>query len=135
MKKVIFFLLFTGVAVAEQYLCIAEHSVGFSYDKVKKEWENTNFKAYRKYVISERDGTKYAFQVTTVGEDIALIFCESDFDQDSYLSCTGLGDSRFNKNNGRYLYSFPYGYYDVLPPRMDGGSDTPLIEIGKCSPF
>ena len=47
----------------------------------------------------------------------------------------GLGDFRFNKNNGRYLYSFPYGYYDVLPPRIDGESDTPLIEIGKCSPF
>ena len=134
MKKVIFFLLFTGVAVGEQYLCVPEHSTGFSYDNVQKEWKNTKFKTDHKYLISERDGTEYAFYVTRVGDPIALSFCESDFNESGFLSCSGIGEFHFNKKNGRYLYSYSIGYYNVLSGK-DEGADTPYLEIGKCSPF
>jgi len=139
MKKVIFFLLFTGVAVAEQYLCVAEHSTGFSYDKATKEWKNTNFKTSTNYLVSKADGTKYAWQVTEIGKTRPSFRCESDFDEYGYLSCSGIGgDLNFNKKNGRFLHSYLIGYYIVLPEvnkLTDEGSDTPFIEIGKCSPF
>ena len=130
----------TGVAVAEQYLCIAEHSAGFSYDKVTKEWKNSTFKVSSKYLISKADGTKNAWHITEIGETFPLFRCESDFDEYGYLDCSDSVNSKFyfNKNNGRYLASYPLGYYIVLPGLnkfTDETSDTPNLEIGKCSPF
>ena len=139
MKKVIFFLLFTGVAVGEQYLCVPEHSTGFSYDNVQKEWKNTNFTADGKYVIAKADETKHAWQVTEIGETSSSFRCESDFTEYGYLRCSGIGgEFNFNKRNGRFLRSYLIGYYTVIPEVNQGkdeGSDTPLIGIGKCSPF
>lgn len=127
------------MAVAEQYLCVAEHSTGFSYNKVTKEWENANFKADEKYVIAKADGTKHAWQVTEIGKTSPSFRCESDFTEYGYLSCPGIGgDFNFNKKNGRFLFSYLIGYYTVIPEVNQGkdeGSDTPLIGIGKCSPF
>ena len=67
-EKVIFFLLFTGIAVGEQYLCVTEKAVGLSYDKVAKEWKNTNFKTDTNFLVSKADGTKYAWKVTKIGQ-------------------------------------------------------------------
>ncbi len=132
----------TGAALAQQYLCVAEQAAGFSYDKATKEWKNATFKASSKYLISKADGTWGAFQVTRIGDDSPFIFCKSDFNEASFLLCSAglaaIGDFNFNKTNGRYLYSSPFGYYNVLPEAnniTDENSDTPFLEIGKCSPF
>ena len=132
----------TGAALAQQILCVAEQAAGFSYDKATKEWKNATFKASRKYVVSEGETKSSAFKVTRIGTTTASYFCESDFDELGFLSCSasnyGIDQFNFNKNNGRYLYSFPFGYYNVLPEVnkiIDEKSDTPYLEIGKCSPF
>ena len=129
----------TGAALAQQYLCVAEQAAGFSYDKATKEWKNATFKVSSKWLVSKADGTKYAFQVTEVGKTRPSFRCESDFDEYGYLSCSGtIGRFNFNRKNGRFLTSYPIGYYNVLPGIngiTDEGSDTPSLEIGKCSPF
>lgn len=63
--------------------------------------------------------------------DVGMLFCES-----------GLFPRRlrFNKNNGRFLATYLFGYYAVGLKFLgkvvtDETSGTPFIEIGKCSPF
>ena len=127
----------TGVALAEQYLCVVDKAVGFSYDKVTKEWNNTNFNANSKYLISEGDGSlkDAVWQITEVGNSFPSIGCKRDFNDYGILLCSDLiSDFRFNKRNGRFLHTYPIGYYNVLPGE-DEGTDTPSLEIGKCSPF
>jgi len=131
MKKVIFFLLFTGVAIGEQYLCVVEKSVGFSYNEEQKEWENTNFSTNFKYVISKADAV---WQITRIGESFPIISCKGDFNDYGILLCSDLSDFRLNKRNGRFLHTYPIGYYNVLPGE-DEGDNTPYLQIGKCSPF
>lgn len=56
-----------------------------------------------------------------------------------YLQCEGLlHDFLFNKNNGRFLHIYSFGYYNVPPALIDTPDEnnaTPLLEIGKCSRF
>lgn len=37
---------------SESYLCVADKATGFSYDETTKEWNQTSFKADKKYSIS-----------------------------------------------------------------------------------
>ena len=128
---------------AEQYLCIADGATGFKYDETKKTWNEASFKIQdAKYVISSPDNAAatHAYRVMKLGESTPTATCEQDFNDPGYLFCSGqLGtaDFRFNRKNGRYLLSFFHGYYSVLPESKtpEAMSDTPFIEIGKCSPF
>jgi hypothetical protein len=67
--------------------------------------------------------------------------CKDGFDEYGYLYCKPyvLGvDFYFNKNNKRFLMNHIRGYYNVLPGMnniTDENSDTPVIEIGVCSPI
>jgi hypothetical protein len=143
-EKSIFVIIFALIflmpmtVAAEQYLCVEEMSVGFYYDKTAKQWENTNFKANSKYIISKSEGKSFAFRVTKFEEKDSVADCESSFDKLGFLLCEGLGVFfQFNKNNGRYIRTYLLGYIYVLPQLnvTDEKSDTPYMEIGKCSPF
>ena len=122
------------VADAQQYLCVVERAVGFAYKS--NSWENAHFKTENKYIISKGDGKGY--KVTKVGDKNELVSCEKDFNEFGYLFCSGLPEFKFNKNNGRFLLAYLLGYYNVLPQQnkiTDENSDTPYLEIGRCSPF
>ncbi len=129
------------IASAEQYLWVTEHATGFSYDKTSKEWKNTNFTPEHKYIIAKSKYKAYSYQVNELGEDDPASFCKEGFNQYGYLFCQEgyiHTEFRFNKKNGRFLAVSPYGYYNAMPGEAkvtDETSDTPLIEIGKCSPF
>lgn len=153
MKSVLGFvfvgIILSGVMEAyceEKYLCVAELSTGFKYDRDEKKWEQADFKAGSKYIIGKTDEVeeklfdkKFVFKVSQLGDNDSKYFCKEGFDSVGNLSCTGAGQFNFNKKNGRYLFVYPMGYVNVLPGgryfQTDEESDTPFIEIGKCSPF
>ena len=61
-------LLFANAAHAvEQYLCTADRASGFSFNKVKKEWDHATFKANSKYVVSKPEDGGAAFVVREIG--------------------------------------------------------------------
>ena len=132
---------------AQQYLCVADLSTGFGYNETAERWVRANFNVENnKYIISEKSEQvisyrEYRFGVTQVGEEVPDYYCESGFEGPGFLSCEsfiGLGTFQFNKDNGRFLRAYWAGYFNVLPKVndiTDATSDTPLIEIGKCSPF
>ena len=122
------------VAYAQQYLCVAEKSAGFAFDERTKDWKATTFRTDAKYLIAPGRTREHAFQVTKVGEDSAFWFCKAGFNENGYLYCDGPGPFKFNKRNGRFLSGFLFGYINVAPG-TDERSDTPNLEIGKCSPL
>lgn len=124
---------------AEQYLCVSERSAGFKYDARTSTWNGTTFRTEDKYLIAPSKDPRYAFQVTKVGENISTASCKDGFNEFGYLFCSGLGgDFKFNRDNGRFLLVYAMGYFNVLPgvnKTTDEKSDTPFMDIGKCSPF
>jgi hypothetical protein len=147
MKKLIVILLSACVLHSsfafadERYLCITDSSCGFSFNKSSGNWEHVFFKANSKYIISKPEaGTLYeraAFVVHRVGESVPCAVCMDGFDEYGYLSCSD-GGFLANRTNGRFIYASVFGYVNVLPEVngiTDETSDTPWIEIGKCSPF
>ena len=128
-----------GSAGAEQYLCLAENSSGFSFNTHSGTWISTTFRTDDKYLIAPSKNPAHAFQVTRIGENSPSANCEDGFNEAGYLFCKGpAGEFKFNKKNGRFLKVFSFGYFNVVPgmnDTTDESSDTPYVQIGKCSPF
>jgi len=128
---------------ADQYLCVAEAAAGFSYDENIKKWKSTTFRTDNKYIIAPVKREGYAYKISKIGDTNPFSSCKEGFNKSGFLFCEGVGDFKFNKNNGRYLFIYSFGYYSVHPelgkilPGMesDKTSDTPYMEIGKCPPF
>jgi len=133
-------LVCPGVCFSEQYLCVADMMAGSIYEESTKEWMSAEFKAGgRKWIISpSKDGRNF-YDLKKMGDSVALAGCKEDFSSHGFLFCEGVGFYfGFNKHNGRYTRSSVFGYYNVVPKKndmTDEESDTPVIEIGKCSSF
>ena len=145
MKRLIILLTITFAFVTsfafadEHYLCTADSSNGFYFNKSAKIWQRTKFKADSKYTISKPEGSNWAFVVRKIRNFSPIATCKDGFDEAGLLFCKGTGyDFRFNRKNGRYLSAYLLGYFNVLPGTndlSDATSETPFIEIGTCSPI
>ena len=125
----------TTVIAAEQYTCVAEETVGFMYNKATKEWAGAIHKTGNKYIISKPYGSHFAYQVIQVGRSVPISNCLSGFNDKGNLSCSGLSSKfRINNKSRRFLLFYISGYYSS-DESNDDKSDTPYMEIGKCSPF
>lgn len=129
------------VSGQEKYLCVPDLATGFRYNKSSRGWEQANFKTDHKYIISKSDDKKSTyFKVNKIGEIYPWWGCAEGFNESGFLFCSGIGgEFKFNKKNGRYILANLIGYFVVLSDSplfpTDEKSDTPFIEIGKCSPF
>lgn len=138
---IIIFLLFNPlIAGSEQFRCTADKTTGFRYNGNSKIWEITEFISENKFIITKSDKNGYSYKIVKSGEKEPSCLCKGEFNDHGYLFCKGYygTEFRFNKNNGRYIFSFLMAYYNVLPNKnqlTDKDSGTPYIEIGKCSPF
>ena len=122
----------------ERYLCVPDNSTGFKYNKNSKTWEQANFSTNDKYIVTQSDDKRCAFKVTRFGDTSRISCCEQGFNESGCLHCEGMITFYFNKKNGTYLLPHVLGYFSVLPGgffETDEKSDTPYIQIGKCSPF
>ena len=133
-------ILIPATAIAEQYLCIADLSTGFSYDSTNKKWRSVDFNVDdSKYMISESDITNMTYKITKIGQSYVSAWCEDDFIDSGTIFCEfGNNQFRFNRESGRFIMSSASGYYYVtLGDNIftDENSATPFIEIGKCSSF
>jgi|SRR5215213_2356719 hypothetical protein len=87
---------------------------------------------------------------TRIGEKHPLASCTQGFNQYGYIFCADVSfgsefrfyDFRLNRINGRFLLTFPLGYYTVVPEidkrfmrPTEENSNIPYMAIGKCSPF
>ena len=130
-KLLLLFLLFPTLLFAESYLCIAEAAGGVRYLSSPKKYESERFATERKIIFKkEQDNwTVREFGNTPesaqqcdpaiVGGKIVGVVCNV-FGGDYILNFKAL----------RYRYIHLIGW---LPPPDGGSTDTPLIEVGKCS--
>ena len=135
-------LLVTNLTFAEDYLCVADLATGFRYNQNNESWEESSFKLKKsRYLISLREkGSGYDVKRFS-GPDV-MSRCKDDFDEIGSLSCKGTFDIKFNKVNGRFILTYSFGYFNVIPEskidsdlirQSDQGSETPFMEIGRCS--
>lgn len=128
-------------ASAQSWLCIADMSTGFSYNKTLNKWEHTRFNVDdERLIIKPSTGTSRAYEVFEFGNtsNIAAATCGSAPNEYGFLFCDGLfGEFKFNSKNLRYVRTYIAGYVEILPDNLFSkeGNDTPNIEIGKCSPI
>jgi len=144
--KIVLFLTISGAAQAQEieaFLCIPNAATGFHYNEKNNEWETTSFNVDHKYLII-RAPLDYlgpwagsAWIVKKFGENDVFMGCENDFNEPGFLFCEGfVADISFNRFNLRYLYSYMVGYYNsATPTNAKEGRDTPVVEIGTCSPL
>lgn len=128
------FLLSSNAYAEERWLCIAEQSSGFKYNKSSKSWVSTTFITESKYIISGKDGK---FFVKDLSNNLLVTDCKDGPSKSVVIDCKeGILFKKFtfNKNNGRFILSSPFGYV-VTPFDSDEKTDTPYMEIGKCSSF
>ena len=132
-------LAFSGPAIAESYLCLADQATAIYYNEKAKKWgrgivtlEDNN------YLVSPVDpktcgaDCDYKYEVKKFGRNTLMATCYEGFDKNGFLDCyTKGGKFNFNKVNGRYLWVHHWGYYNVLPeyqppPESSALSLTPM---------
>jgi hypothetical protein len=121
------------IARGEEYFCTVGMATGFKY--IDGAWQSANFKPKGKFVVrhpTERDIAGGKWVVNEVGFESALIGCGEDFDADGSLTCHGPEEFRMNRNLLRFVYIYPYGYWNH---GSENGGDTPYVAIGECSPM
>lgn len=112
-------------------LCIAEQSIGFSYNEARDKWEAALFDVSDdKYTFRKsQDGT---YQFVEFGERYPLVRCSGINAYGFGICSDSLHDLTINVKSLRYQLIYPVGYA-VAPSRVDQPGDTPSIEIGKCT--
>lgn len=123
---------------ADQFICTTNKITGFSYDKNKKEWVNTNFIAEDKFVIKQVEPTSInnysGYEVTKIGDKISIYRCSQSFNDSPIIQCTFKGPFfpnifYYSKVTGSFQ---EYSHGTLVTGQT---SDTPYIAIGKCSSF
>lgn len=141
MTKTFFGLLaaasFSTSALAEGWLCIADHAAGFKYNETSKDWEPTTFKTNKKYLIKESGSGEFKWHVTEFGSIMPVSFCAENRVGKGYIfNCEGIEEFILNTKNGRFMSIYAIGYWTLDPndPLLSGEADnTPSMQIGTCS--
>ena len=146
MRKTILLLLFfvSANAAAEEWLCIADMFAGFTFEKGK--WKAASGSHRQKYVLGMATENEIrtaqllkknppVWVVRKFGENHGMS-C-GDFNEQDMLLCHDVQEFSFNRQTGRFLYTYPIGYSGVSPNEIGTSKesvDTPRMTIGKCQP-
>jgi len=142
MMKKFYFLIFsfflTNFAQSQDaYICVPTGITGFKFNAVSKTWEQKNFRTSNTKKLLKRNEREWNWQVFGSKNDWSecggLAFGgKDDFNSDGFIFCDVIGGHmRMSKNSLRYVETYELGYV----VGTDENSDTPLIEIGTCSPL
>ena len=147
-----------GLMAADSYLCIAEHTVGFTFDKERKLWRSQIFMPNDKYLITEASESVKQYyeqlykknstalphsfkEVVWVQKDFGIkndqgAACDGDFDEAGIIICKGIYDFRMNKRTMRFLNIAPLGYWNIKsgPPENIAEIFGFMAEEGKFTP-
>jgi hypothetical protein len=128
------------------YLCVADKSSGFTFNKTGKAWQTTTFNVTEsKYIFrvaNEVDRSTMPsanWVVVKVGQSSPVASCGEALGDSDVLICEGFESFRFHKKNLRFLGLYSIGYWsdDLEDPNsvFAEGKNTPSMQIGKCSPL
>jgi len=128
-------------AETERWLCVAEKATGYIFSDLTTRWERAAFKASDKYLVAPgppKPDQPVQYLVRKIGDPSYVYLKCRDFVGDM-LHCESpllflpfYESFSFNTKTLRYVYTFTGSW---LKEKPEGGGDTPLIELGKCSPL
>lgn len=133
---ILFFANSPAFASDDSYICVAESSVGFNFNKTSRQWERSNFKTRNKYIVRKSFQLNERWEVNKIGTSEGIT-CEGDFDENNFIRCNGSIAFFMNNTSLRFIVVHPWGYVinnATKDNSKDEGSVTPYLEIGKCSP-
>lgn len=108
--------------------CVTDLASGFHYDSELYEWENVNFLAGERFVITEHG--KDSYRVNRLGQDTkwsATCTPRTDQTEDSFSCMGGADQFHFNRKEMRFTAFRYFGYWN-------GSTDSLSISIGRCFP-
>ena len=135
----IIFLFFSNLARGQEaFICIPTARTGFAVNDATKKWEITKFtidedKKILKKINAKWEwrkfGDKWGYSECTNGGDKNS---KDGFNSAGFIFCKVLGGNmRMSKNSLRYVETFEIGFTDG----KDKNDNTPMIEMGTCSPL
>ena len=141
MKNWILFLLSAPISMlshsddvhSDTWLCISEDSTGFYFEDGK--WGQAKFDVSDdKFIVrplKESDGRyfkdkEHTYGVFDLGRDHPSKRCKSNI---SIVCKVGLGELFFSPKSGRFIKTYPVGYWDG----QNNNNNTPHITRGRCS--
>jgi hypothetical protein len=139
--------LSTSGQAPKQYLCVADASAGFSYQK--GEWRPVIFNPDdQRWVVRTGGVRKAPFSVKKLGSEDEMFTCPNGFNEDGDMLCrptieivsdlpilqTG-GTFNISRTSGRFLLTTTHGFWRNVNSQADAKGDSPYITIGKCSGF
>jgi len=140
MKRV-FVLVFLSVAgpvgAADAYICTADGSTGFVFRN--SEWQTVSFEvSQNRYLVRKAtendDHSTSPWLYGEFGQSILGGQCDEPFST-GLMNCRSAGqDFRMNTKTMRYQL-YPWIGYVISNESGIHSSDTPYIEIGRCSPL
>ena len=125
------------VSAADSYICAADRSTGFIYKD--NEWQAVNFDvSQNRYLVrkaTEDDShSSSPWLYGEFGQSILGGQCDEPFST-GLMICRSAGqDFRVNISKMRYQLYYWVGYI-ISNDTSSHRSDTPYIEIGRCSPL
>ena len=133
-------MTFSMQSTADNWLCISDDANGFALEDGS--WEPTLFVVGEKFMIKEADGLHKTdgavYQVHRFGKDTPSWVCgdfHSNMFTEKLLVCDGYGTPsdtfKYNPRTGHFLATRTTGYVEDYKGVVS--TDTPMIEIGKCS--
>jgi len=145
-KTILLLLIFVSAnAAAAEWLCIADMFAGFTFEKGK--WQAASGSHRQKYVLGMATENEIrtarllkknppVWVVRRFGEKYGMS-C-GDFNEQDMLLCRDVQEFSFNRQTGRFLYTYPVGYSNVLSNEVGTkmeSADVPRMIIGKCHPL
>lgn len=113
------------------YLCVADKATGFVYNQNTDKWDFSQFNVTdSKYTLSQKNGN---WVWKKFGEKSYPVECQGDFNQAGFLFCSFAEEVSINIQTMRFMSVYKFGYVVPKHRLKEQGSDTPLIEIGRCS--
>ncbi|SFL38498.1 hypothetical protein SAMN05216302_10744 [Nitrosomonas aestuarii] len=113
------------------YLCVVEESTGFHFENGK--WGRAHFNvSEEKFIIRKIKPDELYFNkdhpygVYRLGKNSASLRCKAG---KNIVCDAGLGELLFSPESGRFIKTYPIGYWDG----SDNNEDTPNISRGRCS--
>jgi hypothetical protein len=124
-----FFFLISSNVYAEknkfteyELVCQPKSTIGFYYDKNKKDWIPTAFTMKHKYLVLKSDIAGIAYTVKDFKTNAFKYSCKKDIDINGYLTCGSpsisgrqKADFKINMVSGRYITGTQEGYYNIFP--------------------
>jgi hypothetical protein len=128
--------LFSAIVQAEDaYLCVGEQATGFGFHG-DNTWGVERFQP-TKLIVKRTTDLIHKWQVYDFSKNVAILNCNGDFNENGLLECSGISEFRMSREKMRFLYIYTIGYWSETDkyPAYKEGTNTPWMEIGKCSPF